>query len=793
MTDTHVSYVPDILNPEKQSQLWVARNGDKVPLRAPDLQLADVTDPRDWRTFQQVSKAIEGRPNLGPGFVLASPYVGIDLDSYKTTDPVIIAIHDWIHHTLLSNTYSEWSPRDGAHILCQGFLKCCRRKLSRVFVELKDEGYLTYTERAIHVLPVVNCQQSLDTLSQWVDRWFPAPSFESTSTVDLPEVNTDDEVCTMAANASNGELFKQLYQGNWQGRYISQSEADQALANIIAFYTDSRQQTARIFRSSQLGQRPKAQRQNYLYSPKYGLVTLAFDQKLQLPDLSDLGEKFKQLAETAAASKNGTSPEVHKVKLSLVTRQATPTLPPVTVQNEETSQSSDDESIQWPPGLLGNIARYIYQDASYPNVHVAVAGAIGMLAGLTGRAYNTVTGTGLNQYIILLGESGIGKEAAQHGTSKLCGMLRVHKDALLGYMGPAHIASPQALLRHLVKVQSMWSCLGEIGILLQSLNSPHANPNISQLKRLLLDLFHKSGQADILNGAIYADKTNNIVPVNAPAFSFIGDSTLDQFYNGIDLTNIHDGLVSRLAVIECPDVRPVYNPRAGDMTPSDALLKELETLVPRVCAINQDEKSIKRVDETPAAKAFQLQYQKFCQDKQWEDRSRPELQIWNRAHIKVLRLGSLVAVGKFPEHPTVELSDYQWAQKVIEDGVNTVLRRFESGNVGNTTLGFKQRQLIGKILLDYADSKWNQKMENSYRITKDMHQNGGIPYSYIQQRVKNMLPFALENHNAIQALTNAIESFIKAEALSEWETTPVEGNTRRKAMVYRIIDKSKLV
>jgi hypothetical protein len=781
----------DVLAPDKHNRLWVAHNGSKIPLRA-DMRQADVTNPDDWSTYDQISTAIAGKPDLGHGLVLTPPYVGIDLDTYKTTDPIIIAIHKWIHDELFAGTYSELSLRGGVHILCKGVFTCSRRNLSRIFVELKDENkYLTYTENTIHTLPCIECPHALSTLSQWVDKYFPPPSFEATSSVDLPEVNTDDEVCTMAAQAFNGELFKALYSGNWHGRYDTQSEADQALANIIAFYTDSRQQTARLFLSSELGKRPKAQRLDYLYSQKYGLVTLAFDQKLPLPDMSDLGEKFKQLA---AAAKNGTT--TPPVKAMAPPAPAPAPAPAI----EIVTQFDNGAPVQWekPPGLLGDIADYVYQAAPYPNQHVALAAAIGFFAGLVGRAYNTVTGTGLNQYIALLGRTGIGKEAAHSGISRLCNSLRtVAKESLRGFAGPAEIASPQALMRHLVEKPSMCSFKGEFGIWMQNINSPRANPHEAQLKRLLLDLFNKSGKWDTLDGAIYSDKSNNVPLVNAPAFTFIGDSTLDPFYKGIDQSNIDDGLVSRLTVISCPDVQPVYNACAGNIKPSDELLTALERLIPQICFINQSIDNIIQVTETVEAKAYQLDYQKVCQDIMWEDRKNPISQVWNRAHKRMLRLGTLVAVGAnrdYPVvHPVVEVTHYKWARQIIEHGVSVVSQRFESGDVGNTTLGFKQRQLVGRILLEYADSKWNQKLLKSYRITEIMHQNGGIPYSYIQQRVKNMLPFAQEERNAIQALTNAIESFIKVEALSEWETVPVEGNTRRKAIVYRIIDKSKLM
>jgi len=53
---------------------------------------------------------------------------------------------------------------------------------------------------------------------------------------------------------------------------------------------------------------------------------------------------------------------------------------------------------------LGEIAHFIYNAAPRQVEEVAIAGAIGLLSGICGRSYN-VSGTGLNQYILLLAKT----------------------------------------------------------------------------------------------------------------------------------------------------------------------------------------------------------------------------------------------------------------------------------------------------------------------------------------------------------------------------------------------------
>ena len=71
-------------------------------------------------------------------------------------------------------------------------------------------------------------------------------------------VDLDDaEIIDKARACKSGSLFSMLYAGEWQGLYASQSSADVALCNQLAFWTGRNEaQIDRIFRTSGL-MRPK--------------------------------------------------------------------------------------------------------------------------------------------------------------------------------------------------------------------------------------------------------------------------------------------------------------------------------------------------------------------------------------------------------------------------------------------------------------------------------------------------------------------------------------------------------
>src|SRR6185295_15015589 len=81
-----------------------------------------------------------------------------------------------------------------------------------------------------------------------------------------------------------GDKFVKLLKGEWQDLYSSQSEADFAFIDILAFYTQNRVQLTRLFRSSPLGFRDKAKRNDYVS----GMIHRSFDRMLPLLDFDGL-------------------------------------------------------------------------------------------------------------------------------------------------------------------------------------------------------------------------------------------------------------------------------------------------------------------------------------------------------------------------------------------------------------------------------------------------------------------------------------------------------------------------
>ena len=245
---------------------WLLWKTGKVPIQAANGELADNTNLKHLCSFDGAINAALANPDrcngIGFSFNPHNPFAGIDLD--YTEDAEIFERQKLIFEKF--NSYSEISPSGkGLHIIIKVTDKsriCDGRRRDKV--EMYCQGrYFTMTGDVCNAVPIAHRQELAEIL--WTEMQSPKERQQTTNTIiDGPDLGNDDEIIQQAQDAANGELFRYLFNGEWQGLYPSQSEADFALYDIIAFYTESRKQVERIFRRSALGQRPKVYIERYL-------------------------------------------------------------------------------------------------------------------------------------------------------------------------------------------------------------------------------------------------------------------------------------------------------------------------------------------------------------------------------------------------------------------------------------------------------------------------------------------------------------------------------------------------
>lgn len=720
--------IPSELKAYKSFVLWKYEDrGGEKPTKVPyqvNGHKANVINPEHWASFEDALAMLEHYDGLG--FVLSDldPFTFIDLDDTKG-DNEQLEIQNRIYQ--LFGSYSELSPsKKGLHIIVKGSIpKGKRRGTVEVY---SRERYMTMTGDVYFNSPILEKQELLNNL------------YAELGGNELPEIYPhenqaqsieDVQLIEIASNASNGEKFQELLTGDWRKYYSTQSEADFALVDIIAHYTDNHEQVVRIFRNSNLGQRPKAKRNDYVQF----MLNRCFDNKLPPPNMDVIRANLDNLKKNIEARNK--KPEV---------------------KSEPVEPVSQKETFDFPPGLMGDIAKYIYDSSPRPSVEISTAAAIGLMAGICGRSYNIV-GTGLNHYIMLVGRTAVGKEAMANGINRLVHEVRKKLPGVNQYLGPGEIASGQALLKYFHHGSKCFvSVLGEFGLTMKRLSHPRASSSDILLRRALLDLYNKSGASQILRPTIHADKAKDTEEVRAPSFTMLCEGNPDTFFEALDEHTVYDGLLPRFILITHPGKRTERRKDHHLSKIPTRLIENLASLVNNSLVLDSNDSTLDVKFNEDAEKFIDSVGEEEDAIMNSDTLNAVSRELWGRLQIKVLKLSALISVGLNPYNPSITLEAAKYAYNLVKSDIVSLSERFETGKFGSGNDENEQKEQIQKAFTDYLLQPWPKIMKYGGNLT--LHQARIVPLTYISRKVACTSPFKNDRLGATLAIQKCLKFLI---------------------------------
>jgi hypothetical protein len=749
----------------------------KVPYSPRTGFKASVTNPKEWSDYNTaIAAAGNGKGYSGIGFVLTKndPYFIIDLDDPKGNAEVIER-QKRIEEAF--DTYSEVSPSGkGLHIIGKGAIHSGTK---RNCVEIYSaERYFTMTGNTFKNKPIAERHNLANLL------WEELTGNGGGNNIDLkvvsePERYKDDIIYNLASQAENGQKFVDLWNGYWQKYYTdpnlkkgSCNEADFALINILSFYSRNVTQIRRMFLQSALGRREKAQRKAYVDH----MIQRSFDNASPMINLDAVViNAAKELAQKRAL-------EVPDLKVNPWQGLLFAGLP--------------DPSYDWtrPPGLLGEISQFIYEQSLYPIKEISLAGAIALMMGICGRSYN-ISGTGLNSYILMIARTGIGKEAAKQGIEKLIRAIRPKVPGIGEFIGPSDVASGPALIKYISKHPCVISIVGEFGLLLEQMHSKHANPAQSQLKRKLLELYNQSGHTDVLRETIYSDKANNTDIVGSPSFSLLGETTPDIFYRAIDDSMIREGLMPRFLCLDYNGDRPEPNDMSTFAVPSKELTDKLETLAAGCLMTNHNNVVINvafKVSEGATEETEKYHKELRLKYNSYINRSDQVVtrELWNRAHLKILKLAAVIAIGQDMYKPVVTVESLDWAKQLVEKDILNVISKFESGKAGKEASELNQINETVDCIGYYLRQPY-EKFGKTYKVDQRMYKDGIIPLSFLSKKLLNMKAFREDKMQGTKALERAVRALIDEGSIREVRQIDMHSRYGSTAKAYYAVDQTR--
>jgi hypothetical protein len=744
---------------------------------------ADPTDPKRWADFETVKDFAEANPPHGIGFVLSAtdPYVCIDLDiknaqnepdQSKWTPQVDV---DRFYKIIMAfHSYTERSAGgQGYHIWLKGHTgKGARRGGVEVY---SQERFIVCTGDAVIDAPIVENQDLLDALLAEMRRG-EAPVL---TLVDNEQSEDDEVIYERASSADNASKFTNLWQGLWMDNgYPSQSEADIALLTMLCFYSKSNAQVLRLFRMSALGKRDKAVKNDYYLGTTLKKVrSIAANEEIS----SAVGEKIARALVLRLAGTAAPVPPTPPQQAPQLIHTLPPIPAPAQPVGPQTKHPIGSTAIpafayeagpkdlpdiptgshlSWPPGCVGEIARYIFSISPRPIKEVSIVAALGMAAGICGRAFN-IPQSGLNLYVVLVGQSAIGKEALHGGPAAIINQLMMSCTEASEFIDYSKYASAPALSKAIAANPSFLNIFGEFGKTLQRMaGDAHGDAVIQQLRTIMTDLYQKSGPGSVFGGLGYSDKDKNVASVSGVAYSMIGETTPGTFYDSLTDSMMADGFLSRFTIVEYNGTRPPLN-EVLDTPLSPNLKEHLSALCRQASFINKSAMASVRVERNEEAKEFLSAFDKKC-DKQIDATNNEGWrQMWNRAHLKVCRIAANLAAMDNPQFPVMTLEQVMWAYDLVMRDIKIMERRIQSGEVGSSDATRESK------ILALAENYLRDKNFATYNIPEQMLKDGVIPRKVFQISTQRTSCFTGHKLGQIASMDMTIRSLCDGGFLSE--------------------------
>ncbi len=227
----------------------------KKPINPKTGGFAQSNNPDTWSDFDTAVRV--SSDFAGIGFMFSnSGYFGVDLDDMQDDMQAFLAgdtdnaIAEFV---LALQSYTELSNSgNGIHIICKGKLPEGGRRKGKI--EMYDSGrfFVMTGKYCTQFVDISECTEKIKPLHK---KYFSDSKSQQIpqNQMKLPDTSLSvQEIVDKAMKAQNGEKFKKLYNGDFSD-YTSQSEADIAFCNLLAFWCGGDiQKMDEIFRSSGL-------------------------------------------------------------------------------------------------------------------------------------------------------------------------------------------------------------------------------------------------------------------------------------------------------------------------------------------------------------------------------------------------------------------------------------------------------------------------------------------------------------------------------------------------------------
>jgi hypothetical protein len=313
------------------------------------------------------------------------------------------------------------------------------------------------------------------------------------------------------------------------------------------------------------------------------------------------------------------------------------------------------------PGLVGEIADFIFASAMYPSTKFALATGLGIVGTLISRRIagpSGPRGVGTHLYQALIARTANGKEHV-----RTAGKLLLQKAGAPGLIGPGRFKSGAGIVKYIVEHPASLCFQDELGAaMFARLADPKIGSNERDISEVLRELWGISfGRYDSPAGAYQVAET-----VIAPALSLIGMTTPKELYRACRSQDIANGFLNRFTFVEEKEMLPYQDVPDGAMEVSFPLMQRLQGLYRPSVQIDATGRPPMKLDWGPGAKEI-FDEVRVATRAETDDLRRDLL---GRTAEKVVRVATILAAGC--DADAVSREHMEWAHAWVRESDATL-------------------------------------------------------------------------------------------------------------------------
>lgn len=421
------------------------------------------------------------------------------------------------------------------------------------------------------------------------------------------------------------------------------------------------------------------------------------------------------------------------------------------------SPASSPFTLEMPDGLVGDLTDYMLSTARRPQPLLSLGASFCAIGALMGRQYRTESNLRSNLYVVGIADSGSGKNHAREIINEV-----FFEAGLAHHLGGNKIASGAGLLTALHRQPAILFQIDEFGMFLAAAADRRRSPrHITEILDNMTELFTAAG--GIFLGAEYAnrDGSNERRDIIQPCLCVYGTTTPLHFWGALQGANVVDGSLARFLILPSDEDYPDENIAVGIRQAPPALIRGLQRVAAggghqkgNLAGKTADQNTTVNPTIVPMTDEARARFKALSAELTAELRAAAGTAftaILARIGENALKLALIIAVGRDPEKPEIDLSATDWAIDFVRHYAQRTMAAVER-HVADTETEAHLKRL--KEIIRAVGSKGITKSE----ITRASQ--------WLKSRDRNEI----------------LETLIESGDI----TTGMRGSSTKQAMVYRL-------